>query len=893
MKYILTIIALLLSVSVTASTADRRTKKKARKVSQVVKAKPRTTGPFVVRIDAPRAPDGLEGRNIALWPSHGRYYDGNEGRWMWQRSRLLGTVEDLLSRSYVLPYLATMLEDAGAYVMMPCERDLSAVEVIVDGDGGYAQAGYAEKNGSRKWEDAKEVSGFAYVEKRIYGTANPFTQGTVRKIRTVTDIRHASSASWCADIPQDGEYAVYVSYASLPESANDACYRINSRRGIEEIHVNQTMGGGTWIYLGTYPIQKGLSTIVELINVSADDDRIVTADAIKIGGGVGNISRGDATSGYPRFTEGARYWLQWAGIPDSVYSFTAGINDYEDDYKSRGLWVNYLAGGSKSIPGKNGLGIPIDLSFALHTDAGTAEDGVTTVGTLPIVSTAGGILGNGKSRKTSATYASMVTNQIVDDIWRLYEPQWTRRKMRDRQYHEAREPQVPAMLLELMSHQNFADMRYGLNPAFRFDVCRAIYKGILKYIHEAAGTPYTVSPLPVRNFAATGKSGEYTLTWSPTDDPLEPTADAEYYIVYERIDDGAFVELAITDDTYLPVTPQDDRIYSYKIVAANTGGLSFPSETLALCNLSDGKEQVTVVNGFTRISGPDGVYRDGCVGFDYEEDFGVPYIRDISFSGVQTEFRPGAVWKSNDAPGHGASRATHETRIIAGNTFDFAYIHGRAIKAAGHSFISMSVDAFANSIDSPRIIDLILGKQKEIAIDSRGNTRYKTFFPELKQRLVELADSGACIMVSGSYIGHDLYDNRFSTPSVSQSDREFGNKILGIKWSQPKATATGEVKGLKSMCNQVFGDFRFSFNQQLSSEIYAVESPESFSPVDIGGSVILRYSENDYPAATAFVSDRHRAVALGFPFETINEPKDSNSLMSRILEFLSSKPAIK
>ena len=91
-----------------------------------------------------------------------------------------------------------------------------------------------------------------------------------------------------------------------------------------------------------------------------------------------------------------------------------------------------------------------------------------------------------------------------------------------------------------------------------------------------------------------------------------------------------------------------------------------------------------IVNGFTRISGPAEVYASGRVGFDYEEDHGVPYISDIHFTGLQTEFRPGVEWTSNDSPGHGSSRATHETEIFAGNTFDFVYIHGTAIRAAGH-----------------------------------------------------------------------------------------------------------------------------------------------------------------------------------------------------------------
>ena len=899
MKHYLTLIIIILVAAITASGATRKPKrrsKKSAKVTKVVKAEPRTSGPFVVRLDAPEAPDGLDGKNIALWPSHGRYYDAKEDRWMWQRGRLLGTVEDLYSQSYVYPFLVPMLENAGAYVMMPRERDTSTVEVIVDADGGLAQGGYTEKNGAKSWEEAVGQRGFAYTTEILSGTQNPFTQGSLRKVPTVNDIDKASSATWTADISETGEYALYVSYASLPESARDARYRVKSMRGVEEFQVNQTMGGGTWVYLGTFPFEKGKAPVVELLNVSEEDGKVVTADAIKIGGGMGNVKRGPQstaeTSGYPRFTEGARYWLQWAGIPSSVYSVADTSGDYEDDYKSRGMWVNYLAGGSKSIPGQKGLGIPVDLSFALHTDAGTTGDDVTSVGTLPIVSTSGGTLGNGKSRKTSVTYANKVTDQIIDDIWQLYDPQWTRRKLRDKQYHEAREPQVPAMLLELLSHQNYADMRLGLDPNFRFDVSRAIYKGMLKYLHETEGTPYVVEPLPVKDFAITGSAGEYTLKWVPTDDPLEPTAKAKYYIVYERVDDGAFVELAITDDTYLTVTPQDSRIYSYRIVAANDGGRSFPSEVLALCDMTDGKEQVTVVNGFTRVSGPAEVYRDGHIGFDYEEDYGVPYVSDIMFTGVQTEFRPSEPWKSNDAPGHGASRATHETEIIAGNTFDFVYVHGKAIRNAGHPFISTSLSAFVNGTETPRIIDLILGKQKEITKGRAGDTRYKPFPEELRNRLSHLAAGGTALMVSGSYVGSDLFDNSFSDSDEAQADREFGHNVLGIDWKQAKATVTGEVKEVPSAYQQFNGRLKFSFNQQLSSDCYAVQSPESFTPYSAGkGAVVLRYVENDYAAGTAYSDKSHRAVVIGFPFETIKGEDSRDRLMKQIMQFLSISPS--
>ena len=40
-----------------------------------------------------------------------------------------------------------------------------------------------------------------------------------------------------------------------------------------------------------------------------------------------------------------------------VYSESNGEDDYTDDYKSRALWVNYLAGGSPMLPDSVGLKI--------------------------------------------------------------------------------------------------------------------------------------------------------------------------------------------------------------------------------------------------------------------------------------------------------------------------------------------------------------------------------------------------------------------------------------------------------------------------------------------------------------------------------------------------------
>ena len=79
---------------------------------------------LVSRLGGVRASEGLDGRYIALWHSHGYYFDMPLDRWEWQRAKLFGSVEDLSVMAYVIPYLAPMLENSGATLFLPRERDI-------------------------------------------------------------------------------------------------------------------------------------------------------------------------------------------------------------------------------------------------------------------------------------------------------------------------------------------------------------------------------------------------------------------------------------------------------------------------------------------------------------------------------------------------------------------------------------------------------------------------------------------------------------------------------------------------------------------------------------------------------------------------------------------------
>ena len=127
---------------------------------------------------------------------------------------------------------------------------------------------------------------------------------------------------------------------------------------------------------------------------------------------------------------------------------------------SRAHWVNALMGGSERLPDSVGLRIPVDMALAFHSDAGV-RDGDGIVGTLGICYTRenGGKFVGGTDRYRSRDLTDLVQTQVVEDIRRTFEPGWQRRGLWNRAYYEARVPGVPTMLLELLSHQNFAAMK--------------------------------------------------------------------------------------------------------------------------------------------------------------------------------------------------------------------------------------------------------------------------------------------------------------------------------------------------------------------------------------------------------------------------------------------------
>ena len=896
--------------------------------------------PWVTRTSRPYdITRGLEGRHIALWQSHGKYYINDKDKWGWQRPRLFCTTEDQFTQSFILPYLLPMLENAGANVFTPRERDTQKQEVIVDNDGCLTgRSVYTENSGDKLWSQGAG-QGFAHLRPQYIDFENPFKEGTYRAIETIKK-GNASTAEWIPEIPSTGQYAVYVSYQTLPNSADDALYTVYHKGGTTQFKVNQQMGGGTWIYLGTFGFNAGRNNECKVVlsNLSSKVGRIITADAVKIGGGMGNIARRISNEGatenlkssdtrnlqnthtgniqdrvtysplstinyqlsnYPRFCEAARYWLQWAGIPDSVYSESNGKNDYTDDYKCRGIWVNYLSGGSAVNPTERGLNIPVNMAFAFHSDAGTTLND-SIIGTLGIYYTNAynEKFANGASRYLSHDLTDLIQSNIVRDVRTLYEPQWTRRGKWNQSYYEARVPRVPTMLLELLSHQNFADMRYGLDPRFRFTVSRAIYKGMLQFLCSQYHMDYVVQPLPVDHMALRMTSeNEVELTWQPVADALEPTAVAEKYIVYTRIGDGDFDNGVLVDGNSYRTTLPAGMVCSYKVTAVNKGGESFPSEILSAGRAFNSKGTVLVINGFDRISAPADFTAPApadtlLAGFLDEQDHGVPYIHDISYIGKMKEYRRSIPWMDDDASGFGDSYGNYETQVIAGNTFDYPAIHGAAILKAGYSFVSVSNESLSPvgkgeknipvDMREYRYVDLILGKQCQTKM-GRGGVKpleFKTFSKPMQEAIAAYCKQGGNIFVSGAFVGTDLWDNRLAT--ADEADKKFAMEVLKYKWRVGQAATMGKVKSVASPFPALSGNY--TYHNELNADSYVVESPDAIEPATKDAHTVMRYSENNLSAGVAYQGN-YKTCVLGFPFEAIRTDSEREALMNAVLTF--------
>ena len=163
---------------------------------------------------------GLQGRHLGVCQSHGKYYNFDKQEWIWQRPRLFCTTEDLFTQTMVVPYLIPMLENAGAVVFTPRERDWQKKEIIVDNDGIIDGSRYEERVSKYHWQFGG--TGFALTQEGYENGDNPFRMGTFQITEATQNRKITSDVVWIPEVLVEDDYAVYVSYHTVSSSIPDA-----------------------------------------------------------------------------------------------------------------------------------------------------------------------------------------------------------------------------------------------------------------------------------------------------------------------------------------------------------------------------------------------------------------------------------------------------------------------------------------------------------------------------------------------------------------------------------------------------------------------------------------------------------------------------------------------
>lgn len=250
----------------------------------------------------------LSGMVVYLLGGHGRTYMEENLDWLTQRSPSFGLVEDYGNQDQASIFAELALR-AGATVapLRPIHHQPN--ERIQ----GLFSPGSKLHGLWWKTQTSKTFHGPRY--------------GQVTGAWTRVNMKETAVARWEPFIPEDGFYPVYVWAPSGPDRAI-ARYRIHHAEGIDEVPVPHRLVGHSWVYLGRYYFPKGWGHGVELSNQAVDPldaelGRIVQADTVRFGNGLGDKATPGGISGYCREDEASIYWMARsvaAGEPSRLHS---------------------------------------------------------------------------------------------------------------------------------------------------------------------------------------------------------------------------------------------------------------------------------------------------------------------------------------------------------------------------------------------------------------------------------------------------------------------------------------------------------------------------------------------------------------------------------------------
>ncbi len=149
-------------------------------------------------------------------------------------------------------------------------------------------------------------------------------------------------ATWTANLPEAGDYEVFVWFRPGSNRATSARYDVMASNGTHTVYVNQLAGGYAWESIGTYSFNAG-DNAVQLNATGSSGGAVVIADAVRFGTG------GDPPIDPPTPTEVAPgvYHAVWTlptpqtihvvefDLADPQYTIEVGFAQAKRNYSAR------------------------------------------------------------------------------------------------------------------------------------------------------------------------------------------------------------------------------------------------------------------------------------------------------------------------------------------------------------------------------------------------------------------------------------------------------------------------------------------------------------------------------------------------------------------------------
>lgn len=782
-----------------------------------------------------RRPNGaLSGRVVFVNAGHGWVYsnDGEPKRgWHTARSATNSVLEDHGNQDQMTMFVEFCF-NAGATVVPFRPVGFQTNEVVLDNND-------AEVTFNGNWQNSASTV--------FYGDQGevPYRYASLADEETATAI-------FVPRIPEDGFYPVYT-WARHGADRTSQLYRILHTGGQSLIRVPHHKVGNGWAYLGTYYFVAGSNANVGAVVVSNlrktnAPGRVVVADAIRFGNGLGSIIPRGAVerSGYAREEECAKYWIQTGigqGQPDAIYDSEAG--DGVDTIDAPARMARQMA--------RETAGSMFNwIYLSLHSNAHEGK----LRGTMALYNYRYRFFG--ASTPNQRRFAEILGREVNDHLsslaMSLMETRWFDRgtnvtlSREEFAFGEINNKSIgnefDATILELGFHDNAEDAALLREPIIRREAARAAYQGIVRYMHEFDRVPLVFLPESPNSLSVRVQAeGGVRVEWEP---PMKGGHQTDGYRVYRSTNGYGFGQAVYVGGmSNCSISFEESNagqpVY-YRVTAVNAGGESLPSPVMGcLVTASNAASNVLFVSGFDRL------------------DSGLNVRQSIIRHKGQTN-------------------ETLETfdRIIPRrmNSFDYVVQHGQAMSANGIPFDACDHSAVVSGrvqLSSYRAVIWALGRE---------STKDKTFDPRERSIATEYLKNGGNLFISGTDIARDLGGINDS-PS---DERLFLESQLHAKLVDDDA---GTFR-FAAIAGGIFEGIHDGWLDDGTKGTYRASKPDVLAPAGVGAKPILRYLDGKGGCAGIQYdgsADGGKLVFLAFPFESIVSAKMRDECMARVMEF--------